>query len=268
MNWNHWVVSHANLRDTPGGRKLCEMPFGSLVYATGQTSDIVYSAMITTWANIIYQTGAAEFNGWVYAPLIEPYDLHDHQPVVSIPHQTVNPQDAAQYMHWIGNVQFNLCGELCVCYLMGVSLDDLLLAWEPHSPSVFKRIFYGGKSHGTGIADLDDMLTIFDMPTPSLRLADGLADPVLGRALVTPARMEFLLQRYQAIVGVRIETHLGRLKPGGAYHWVVVNSVYPHGINSGAVEVYNPFTNLMEGYSWAEFTASMGSPQGLWVARR
>lgn len=267
MDWNYWTVTQTRLRDTPGGNLLCEMPPCSRIYATGQTFDMVYSGQPTTWAEVIYQTSQRTYKGWCYQPFIEPLDLHDSPPVVNIPHQTDNPQDAAQYMVWLNNVQFNMCGELCVCYIRGVALDDLLSAWAPHSPSVFNRIFYGGKSKGTGVPDLKDMLAIYDVQGSTL-LPDSLRDPILGRPLVTPARMEKLLVTHQLIVGVKIETTLGRLKPSGTDHWVVLENVYPHGVNSGVVHLYNPFTNLMEGYSWNEFTASMAAPLGLCVARK
>jgi hypothetical protein len=266
MDWNSWTVTQARLRDAPGGNLLCEMPFGSLIHATGQTSQITYSGQPTTWAEVIYQTSQRTYKGWTYAPFIEAYDIHDHQPVVEIQHQTENPQDAAQYMQWLGKTQYNLCGELCVCYIAQASLGSMLTEWEAKAPSVWNSVFYGGKARTTGLPDLTSMLAVYDLPAP-IRLDAGLLDPILGRALVTPARMEKWLMTHQAIVGVKIETTFGRLKPSGVGHWVVLNSVYPHGINNGAVEIYNPFTNLMEGYSWGEFIQSMSAPLGLWVAR-
>lgn len=266
---NCWITtSYAPLRATPGGTKLCDMPFGSRVTATGEVRPLFYARQDTVWVEVIYSTSTKTFRGFTYEPFLESYDTADHPQVIPIPHQTDTPQDAAQYVVWFNQVQYNLCGELCVCYLAHVDLIDLISEWGVKAPSVFNRIFYGGKSRGTGIPDLNDMLSLYGYPMPSVVLADGLRDPILGRALVTPARMESMLQLHQAIVGVKIETSLGRLKPSGTSHWVVVNQVFPKGINNAMVEIYNPFTNELEGYSWAEFTASMGAPLGLWVARR
>lgn len=244
------------------------MPFGALVNATGNRQAIVYSGMLTEWVEVIYQTDLREYRGWSYGAFFEDYDPADHPQVVNIPHQTDSPQDAAQYMVWLNQVQYNLCGELCVCYIAHADLGAMLTDWKVKMQSVFNRIFYGGRSRTTGLPDLENMLSLFGYPAPSVRLDAGLRDPILERALVTPARMESMLQLHQAIVGVKIESYLGRLKPSGIGHWVVLENVYPHGINGGHVEIYNPFTNQMEGYSWAEFTASMGAPLGLWVARR
>lgn len=262
-----WIVAQAALRVVPGGTKLCDMPFGVVVDPTGNLQEITYSGLQTVWAEVVYTSSVRTYRGWTYSAFLEDYDPEDHPPIVHIPHQTENPQDAAQYMVWLNRVQYNLCGELCVCHLAHCDLGTMLEEWEAKAPSIYNNVFYGGRARTTGLPDLRSMLSIFgysELPT----LADGLRDPVLERALVTPQRMEKMLQEHQAIVGVRIETYLGRLKPSGVGHWVVLNNVYPHGINGGAVEIYNPFSNQMEGYSWAEFTASMGAPLGLWVKRR
>jgi hypothetical protein len=266
---NRWITtSYAPLRDVPGGRKLCDMPFGSKVSVSGEQREIEYSGENTLWSEVIYRTGTKTFTGWTYDPFLEIYDPADHPQVLDIPHQTDSPQDAAQYMVWFNQVQYNLCGELCVCYLAHADILDLIAEWGVKAPSTFNRIFYGGRSRGTGIPDLESMLSVFSYPAPSVRLDAGLRDPILGRALVTPARFERMLQLHQAIVSVKIDGTFGRLKPSGIWHWVVLNNVYPHGVNNAAIEIYNPFSNEMEGYSWAEFTASMGAPLGLWVERK
>jgi hypothetical protein len=265
---NRWITAYAPLRETPGGRKLCDMPFGSLVTFTGETRPLVYAGLPTEWTEMIYQTGVKTFRGWTYGAFLEAYDPADHPQIIPIPHQTDTPQDAAQYMVWFNQVQWNLCGELCVCYVSHIDLIDLIAEWGVKAPSVFNRIFYGGRSQVTGIPDLNGMLSLYGYPMPSVTLADGLRDPILERPLITPARFESMLQLHQAIVSVKIETAFGRLKPSGIGHWIVVNNVYPRGINDAAVEIYNPFSNEMESYSWAEFNASMGAPLGLWVARR
>lgn len=265
---NHWITAYAPLRKTPGGVKLCDMPFGSLVEATGEMRPLVYAGWPTEWREVVYQTGSKTFQGWTYGAFLEAYDPDEHPQIIPIPHQTESPQDAAQYMVWFNQVQYNLCAELCVCYLAHVDLIDLITEWGVKAPSIFNRVFYGGRSRTTGIPDLESMLSILSYPAPSVRLEAGLRDPILERALITPARMESMLQLHQAIVGVKIDGTFGRLQSSGIGHWVVLNAVYPFGINRATVQIYNPFTNELEGYSWAEFTASMGAPLGLWVARR
>lgn len=262
-----WVVTQAPLRETPGGRKLCDMPFGAIVSPTGNKQTIVYSNQLTEWVELVYATSLREYRGWTYYAFLEAYDPIDHPQIVTIPNQL--PNRPAQYCMMFDQLQVNLCGELAVCYVARVPrLDDMLASWQEHDALTFKRIFWGNRSHVTGLPDLQSMLSTYAYPAPSVRLDAGLRDPILERALVTPARMEYMLQLHQAIVGVKIETNLGRLKASGVAHWVVVNQVFPKGINNAMVEIYNPFTNEMEGYSWAEFVSSMGAPLGLWIARR
>lgn len=266
-----WVVTQARLRDVPGGQPgsiiLCEMPFGSLVEVVGESTS-TYSGMLTPWTEVIYQTSLRTYRGWTYSGFLEDYDPAEHLPVVAIENPTPNPQDAAQNAILFGQTQYNLCGQLCVAYLAGVSLETMLNVWGVKAPTVFNRIFYGGRGRTTGIPDLQSMLTAFDFSTPAQPFQDALRDPVLERTLVTPGRVARLLQERRAIIGVSIEGALGRLKPSGIPHWVVLEQVHPRGINDAVVEIYNPYTNQMEIYSWAELIASMGTyPHGLWVER-
>jgi hypothetical protein len=245
------------------------MPLYSLCDPTGAEQDVTYHGIPTTWREVDFINSQGAHTGWVYGALLEEYDPEDFPPVVSIPFPTPNPNDAAQYMIWKGQVQYNLCGELCAAYLAGVSLATLLDVWEAKAITFFQRVFgSGGRARGTDLGELDSMLSLFGFSTPSLRLDAGLRDPILNRALVTPARMERMLQTHRAIVGVKIGGVTGYLRGGGIAHWVVVEQVYPNDVNRGHVEIYNPFSNTMQGYSWSEFVNSMGSPYGIWVARR
>lgn len=266
-----WVMTQARLRDVPGGQPgsliLCEMPFGALCDPTGNETVTTFNGQATRWSEVIYSSSVRTYRGWVYAGFLEDYDPTDHPAIVPIGNPTPNPTDAAQYAVFKGQTQYNLCGELCVAYCAHVSLNDLLAEWEVKSPSLFNSVFYNGRGRTTGLYDLDSMLAAFDVETPSLRLDAALRDPILGRALITPQRVETVLQDARVIVGVKIEGYLGRLKPSGIPHWVTLENVYPHDINNGTVEIYNPFTNHMEGYSWAEFVSSMGAPLGILVRR-
>ena len=122
-------------------------------------------------------------------------------------------------------------------------------------------------ARGTNTAELDSMLEVYGYPTPSQRLDAGLRDPLLARPVVTPGRMAAVLAEHRAIVGVKINKSTGDLRPSGILHWVVVESVIPDGVNRGWVELYNPFPNRMQRYSWAEFVVSMGAPYGILVRR-
>lgn len=263
-------MAQAPLRTDPGGRvKLLDMPRHRLCDPTGVTQEVLYRGIPTTWAEVVYHDSAGRHYGWVYAALLEDYDETDHPPIVSIPNQTTDPQDAAQYMIWRDQKQYNMCGELCVSFIAVADLGALLNDWQAKAINIFQRVFgSGGRARGTGLGELDSMLSIFGYPTPSIRLDIGLRDPILERPLVTPARIQSMLTLHQAIVGVKIDGATGNLRGSGIAHWVVLENVYPHGINRGMAEIYNPYHNQMQGYSWDELVSSMGSPYGLWVARR
>lgn len=266
-----YAITQARLRNLPGGQPgstvLVEVPQGHIVEFTGNETSSVYNGILSPWIQIVYSAAGRTWGGWSYAAFFNDYEAP--RPVVKIENPTDEINDAAQYVIFRGIKQVNLCGELSVAYLVGCSLGELLQKWEPHAPTVFNRIFQGGKGSVTGIPDLHSMLSAFDVPTPCLTLADGLRDPILERALVSPQRVERMLQSHRAIVSVKIETQFGRLRPSGVGHWVVLENVYAHGIDNGAVEIYNPFSNSMEGYTWNEFTqsAKLGYPLGIWVER-
>jgi hypothetical protein len=94
--------------------------------------------------------------------------------------------------------------------------------------------------------------------------------------------MAKMLKTHYLIAGVGIESLKGRLKTGSnaIRHWVVVERITPAGKqyqnkyfggNRGWVELYNPFMNVIEEYSYREFTTSMHETgadwYGLWVKR-
>jgi len=264
-----WVVAYAPLRALPDTRanKILNLPVGSIVARTGEVHDGKINNVDARWVKIVYVTGKTRYEGWLYDGFLERYHEEFPTNVVSIQNPTIDPHDAAQYMVWRGRVQYNMCGQLCVCYITGNELEALLSKWELKSPGIFSSVFGGtGIARGTNIAEVDSMLSAYGYP-PSLRLDVGLRDQVLDRPVVTPGRMDALLSNYQAIASVKINKLSGNLERSGILHWVVVERVIPDGVNRGWVELYNPFPNRMQRYSWGEFLQSMGTPYGLLVKR-
>lgn len=262
----YWVIKQAALRATPNGSKLLDLPLGARVEETGNTQVVHYNGVESLWREVFYETSARAYCGWMYAAFLEELVNEFPLSVVEIRYQTVEPNDAAQYMIWKNNVQYNLCGELCVCYITGDALDLMLTKWEAKEVSLFRSVFGGGRARGTSPFELNSMLAVYGY-IPSIRLEDGFYDRVLERALVSPGRMAKLLETHRAIAGVKISGSTGTLQNSGVLHWVVVEKVIPDGVNRGWVELYNPFPNQMQRYSWSEFAASMGSPYGLLVKR-
>jgi hypothetical protein len=262
----HWVVVQAPLRDAPGGKKYLDLPQGAVVRLSGKHEMIDYAGQETIWVEATFEIGTKFWTGWVYSGFLEQLVISPE--MVSIPIGTPSPQDAAQYSIWDGVVQYNLCGELCVCFIAEDNIEGILTQWKIKQPSMYRRVFGSGFARGTDISELDEMLAMYGYRTPSIRFADALKDAVIGRPLITPRRVQIMLRTYQAIVGVRID-HTGYLRKSGVLHWVVLASVEPEAVNRGLAKIYNPFTNRMEHYTWDELIASMGpSPYGIWVKRQ
>lgn len=262
-----WVVNYAPLRDSPGGRiMLTPMLTGSIVEATGNESRIKYNSLDTLWVEVLYVNSVRAYRGWVYSEFLEQYSEEFPGDVVSIQSPTIDPTDAAQYMVIRGQKQYNLCGELCVCYIYEEDIEVFLEYWEAKEISIFRRIFGSGKARGTTAEELKSMLSVYG-PDLSMNLDKGLWEPVLNRPLVTPGRMAKMLETHRAIVSVHIDGATGNLRGGGILHWVVLDQVIPDGAGRGWVELYNPFNNRVQRYSYDELIKSMGGLYGVWTKR-
>lgn len=185
----------------------------------------------------------------------------DH--VLTIPNATPETRDAAQYMFYRGRKQYNLCGQFCVAFCVKDetatdNIDDYLAYWEAVDLKWYQTLFKNGLARTTGIYDLEKMLTAYGYQTPLSRFAD---------IKITPLTVFTALDFHQAIVGVKIDSH-GYLVGSGIPHWVVVDRITVIDELHAIVDVYNPFTNAMEPYSWRELMISTGSyKQGIWVPR-
>jgi hypothetical protein len=263
----YYTNSLAPLRSLPAGAiKLLDIPAGHVVNSRALVSNVIYNGIPTQWRNVEYDNGTSTRLGWVYNGLLDA--LTESPQVLSVPHPTANPQDAAQYMVYLGNVQYNLCGEFCVVYCSNEpDIEGLLFEWKAKAPSFFNRIFSGGRSRGTDLGDLDSMLSVLGFETPSLRYNVALMDPVLRRPIVTPERVHAALQDFRIISSCHISGLTGALRGQGILHWVVLEAIEIEGLGRARVTCYNPFRNVMENYSWAEYVGSMGQPYGVLVAR-
>jgi hypothetical protein len=165
---------------------------------------------------------------------------------------TPDKYDAQQYITWNGIKQVNMCGELCVCFLLGLSLSEFLTVWKTKAPSLFTRIFGSGRARGTGALELKEMLAVFAQD--SRQLTDK-------TDRYTPHMLAEM--KDASIVSVHIDSTTGRLNGGGVLHWVVPVRVWEERCGFGTVNIYNPYPNRLEKYSWAEFVASARSPYGV-----
>lgn len=182
-------------------------------------------------------------------------------PVLTIPNATPLESDAAQYMIYKGVKQYNLCGQFCVAYCMRFraatdNIDDYFNIWEITSLKWWQTIFKNRLARTTGIYDLEMMLKPYGATTRKW-----------SEVPVKPEYFKDMLIRHQVIAGVKID-HTGYLVGGGIPHWVVLDGIEIVDKNHSILDIYNPYTNLVEKYSWREFMTSTGSyKQGIWVAR-
>ena len=258
-----WVNNYASLYSDPANLvRLCWLPVGVRVDPTGGTR----SVNGIPYLEVTYFTPAALLTGWVYAGYLEELIFEFKECAVPTTTQTPNPNDAGQDIIFLGNVQYNLCGEFCVAFIAGDSIENMLQKWQPKSPSIFSRIFQGGRSRPTGPDDVSTMLAVYNLTGENI--VTLLRDPVKDGVLWTPGRMSALVQDYHVILGVNIDQITGLLRGSGVGHWICVEKVTPDSVGRGWVEFYNPFPNQIQRESWSTVTSSIGgSPFGLAVKR-
>lgn len=183
--------------------------------------------------------------------------------VLQIPNATPAETDAAQYMIRHRQKQYNLCGEFCIAYVAqdetgSNDIDKFLDYWQAKDLKWYQQVFKNGLGRTTGLYDLDKMLSAYDYQTPAIRW---------NKADQSPLGVSIVLEQYQAIIGVNID-YTGYLVANGIRHWVVLERILVIDNNHAICDIYNPYTNAMEPYSWKEIKTSMGTyKQGLWVER-
>ena len=253
----YWIIRYTQLWKTAASHyKILDMPVGSIVSTIDWTPDGDY-------VYVYFQTASKKYEGWVLKDYIEPL-LYVNEEEVEIENKTINEQDLNQYMIWEGKTQYNLCGELCIAQTFGVTLETLLSSWKAEPTSYYNRIFYRGQSRTTGPGDLANMALFLSIQFAWMPLTTLLRDERTGRTLVSPGRLQKLIQdRWKITVGVSIERKYGRLRSSGIRHWVNILAVTPDGPENATVLVYNPASNRQEWYSWYEFTQSMRTPYGV-----
>lgn len=251
-----WTNGVAPMRVSPDAkaRLLMNIPERAVV----KTSDEITNGFEKVW----YTDSEKETMGWVYVGWLEAYEENYPKNCVDIPDQTVDPRDAEQYFILNGIKQTNICGEACAAFILGKPLKEVLTQWQRAEPEIWKSVLSSGKLRGTGYGELMTIFTTFQRP--ALSLTEMLTNPVIGRPRYTPFTLQYILNGGQVIAGVNID-NAGRLKPSGIPHWIVVTAVHPERAGYGTLELYNPFPNRVEVYSWNEFALSARVPTGVYV---
>ena len=227
----------------------------AIVEATGQKKD--------PYEEVNYITEKGTTTGWVHGGDLEDYVEKYPRDCVVIFNQTPAPNDFEQYFIFNGVKQVNACGELCVCYALGISLQEMLENWQVKAPAFWKTIFGSGRARGTGSGELSQMFDIFAQP--SMQLTTALFEPHIKRSRYTIKGMQRLVENGSVIASVNIDGNTGWLRGSGVLHWVVVTKVIAERNGLGFVEVYNPAMNRIEYYSWQEFINSARLPYGVYA---
>jgi hypothetical protein len=188
-----------------------------------------------------------------------------------------NPARASQYIFWKDNQEkHNLCGEFCLAFIGGENIETFLDKWAEKDFPAYKRFVIGNQP--TLINDIKSMLKIYYGDAPHVEFKEGLMalSPALKlndiNSYMTPGRMKRMLEDHYLIAHVGLRE--GRLctKAGGANtyvgHWILVDKIEPEGVDRGWVEVYNPYPNKRQMYSYTEFKKFCANQyNGLWVKR-
>jgi hypothetical protein len=238
--------------------RVCGLPENSILIGTGRSDG--------EFTQVVFRA-STDFAGWVESVLLDEITYALPHDVVRLDHPTASLQDLNQYVFADEvdgkQVLYNLCGELSVCYIGGIPLSTMLQLWKAQPVSYFNRIFLGGRSATTGVADLVNMLKIFD-GVESWDV-DTVFRQAFNKTIITPSRLAGVLRDgWKIIVGVRIRGN-GHITSMGTLHWITLRESVPHGIDDGWVTYYNPATNNEELIGFDALSASMGTPFGLLV---
>jgi hypothetical protein len=253
---------------------LGDIPFHSVVSILPELRKITDKAG-KIWSEVVYKNRKGEeVKGWVIDGFLE--DLFESPNfiggVVGIPNPSQDPTDPAQYMMWDSKtvVKTNMCGELCVAFIGGDDIETFLRKWEKHDKLFYPWAVKGDNNKALFWFNIDKMLEVYGYASPNLKFKDGLTDPGIGFA-PTPGRIKKQLETRYLIANVRIDGSgklVSKEDGKGVGHWVVLDKIMPYGVNRGRVEIYNPYHNRREEYSYADFIRSCAPTyNGLWVNR-
>ena len=262
-----WCIKVTPLYEKPGGKKQ------TISLSVNRIYDVTGNQQIFSgrpWSEIKFiDHDEIERQGWIQDVYLEDYvdDPTSQGFEVHIPHPTADSTDAAQYMKWEKDAKYvNMCGELCVAFIAGDDIETFLRKWKQMDGTLYESIIPIDRPTGAG--EVNNMLKVYGYPSNYITFEAGLTDPDAGLK-VSPGRFQKMLATHYLIAAVRIDSVAGNIGGGKVGHWVVVDKVVSDGIDRGWVEIYNPFPNKRQVYSYDEFIRSCKAEgwTGLWVSR-
>lgn len=242
-------------------------------------SDISWSEIVyfdTSYSREEKKYITTTISGWVDGLYLEDYIEKYPENEVTILNPTENPNDAQQYMLWEGDIKYNMCGEFCAAYIVkkdidpASSIESVLERWRD-SPSKDSFSYSSSRVrdglYAPHIRNILQTYTEFNN-TQDKDLIVDLKEGLKGRYL-TWEGIKDKLKTHFLIANVRISKSKGELikkNLPGVQHWVLLENVTRNG---NRVELYNPFPNQRQEYSFTEFASSCSAGlTGLWVKRK
>lgn len=230
-----------------------QRPMYKTASGTVKHFDLPLHAVVDTDGVAIGERVEVNYNGvygWVEKDYLDQYHERLPKDCVDLKDiQTPAPNDAEQYIVVDGEKIVNACGMISVARVLGKPALDIFKTWERANPKHYRYV--DGQNWLTSAEDLKIILNSFNVVSESLKLSR-----------LTNGKLAAL--QGKVIIGVGINRYTGRLQPSGIRHWVVVEDVFCERYG-GTIDIYNPFPNRVERYSWDEFVASVVNIGGVVV---
>lgn len=257
------LSSAASVREFPSlmARTLTTLYKNDVISVTGK-EEVYYDRTVGDVVFNEVEYRPSKF-GWIYSGLLSAY-VQESYPVVHIPDNIKTPErDAEQYILWDGMKKTNLCGAFCVAHLAGIAIDEFLSKWKIYSPSNYASNISQNKPVGISVVRM--MVSMCELE--QLHFGKFFDDKLTGEFYSIQGFIKGLESGWRAVLGVKIG-YDGKLNTGTIGHWVVLTDVSPIRNGDGIVSIYNPHSNRIQKYSYAEMIKSMtsfGGYVGLWV---
>lgn len=267
VTFKKWNTAVNDFAEIPGGKKIMAINPGIVLSMTGQLETV----NSVKWTQVSYRNKL----GWARDSMLDDYADRFPENEVFIPNPTPDVDDAAQYMFLLGEngEKNNMCGQLCAAFIIKVDIETFVDDWRVKANNFYRLAIAGNADNATGVDSLASMFKVAPyntQPGDVMRFEIPMMDPITNRVVVSPGRIETMLKTHYLVAGVRIKP-TGKLSGGGLGHWVVLDGITPNGRlggNGGWVEIYNPFINKRQEYSYEEFMTSFAGFLGLWVKRK
>ena len=235
---NLYTIWQTAAYKTPTGlEKYLDFPLNAIVESEGEEQNgrvLVTNGKIAAWVD-----------SSKLAPYKEPLPKNN---VDMSGVQTPSETDAEQYIIIDGQRIVNACGFICAAYLLQKPILEIFQVWKSNYLSHYKTV--KNQNWLTSEFDIIQVLNAFGVKSKPLRI-DRL----------TPHALESHLGK--SIIGVSINGYIGRLSRSGIRHWVVPTEQFIDRFGYGTVDLYNPYPNRIERYSWDEFATSVYRVSGV-----